>query len=118
SKFAQVPGFSLGAGVSLATSFDAGRIFSSKLFFLLSLPEVFLLQGQAQILKQRIGLDTTQDPPFFALISISNVSIETAFGVNYKIPDDGDKKGKVATLDAVLEMGYFFSNSTAWYVNL
>ncbi|MGL5891053.1 MAG: hypothetical protein ACRC3B_14285, partial [Bacteroidia bacterium] len=82
SKFDQRNGFSLGAGVSLATSPDGGRVFSSKVFFLLSLPEVFLLQGQGQILKQRIGLDSTQDPPFFALISITNSSIETAFGVN------------------------------------
>jgi hypothetical protein len=118
SKFAQAPGFSLGAGVSLATSFDAGVTFSSKLFFLLSLPEVFLLQGQAQLLKKRIGLDTTQDPPYFALISISNVSIETAFGVNYKVPDEGNNQGKIAKLDGVLEMGYFFANSKAWYLNI
>ena len=118
SKFAQTDGFSLGAGVSLATAFDAGRTFSSKIFFLLSLPEVFLLQGQGQILKQRIGLDTTQDPPFFALISISCVSVEAAFGVNYKIPDEGNRQGAIATLDGVLEMGYYFANSSAWYVNI
>ncbi len=118
SKFAQTPGFSLGAGVSLATAFDAGLTFSSKIFFLLSLPEVFLLQGQGQVLKQRIGLDTTQDPPFFALISISSVSVEAAFGVNYKVPDEGNRKGQIATLDGVLEMGYYFSNSSAWYVNI
>lgn len=118
SKFAQTPGFSLGAGVSLATSFDAGLTFSSKIFFLLSLPEVFLLQGQGQVLKQRIGLDTTQDPPFFALISISSVAVEAAFGVNYKVPDEGNRQGQIATLDGVLEMGYYFSNSSAWYVNL
>ena len=118
SKFAQTPGFSLGAGVSLATAFDAGLTFSSKIFFLLSLPEVFLLQGQGQVLKQRIGLDTTQDPPFFALISISSVSVEAAFGVNYKVPDEGNRKGQIATLDGVLEMGYYFANSSAWYVNI
>ncbi|MBA3901171.1 MAG: hypothetical protein H0X62_13360, partial [Bacteroidetes bacterium] len=117
SKFSRVPGFSIGAGVSLATVADSGKAFSSKLFFLLSLPEVFLFQGQAQVLKDRIGLDTTQDPPFFALIAISPQSIETALGVNYKIPDDKNP-GSIATVDGVMEMGFFFGNSAAWYINL
>jgi hypothetical protein len=118
SKFDQTDGFSLGAGISLATASDGGKAFSSKIFFLLSLPEVFLLQGQGQILKERIGLDTTQDPPFFALIAITSQSIETAFGVNYKVPDDGDDPGSIATVDGVMEMGFFWGNSGAWYINI
>jgi hypothetical protein len=118
SKFNQRDGFSLGAGVSLATAPDGGRVFSSKIFFLLSLPEVFLLQGQAQILKQRIGLDATQDPPFFAMLSITNTSIEAALGVNYQIPDEGDKPGSIATVNGVMEMGFFWGNSSAWYINI
>lgn len=118
SKFDQTNGFSLGAGVSLATASDGGKAFSSKIFFLLSLPEVFLLQGQGQILKERIGLDTTQDPPFFALISITSTSVETAFGVNYKIPDDGDDPGSIATVDGVIEMGFSWGNSFVWYINI
>lgn len=118
SKFDQTDGFSLGAGISLATASDGGKAFSSKIFFLLSLPEVFLLQGQGQILKERIGLDTTQDPPFFALIAITSTSVETAFGVNYKIPDDGDEPGAIATVDGVIEMGFFWGNSGSWYINI
>ncbi len=114
SKFAAEEGFSLGAGVSLATVPDAGRAFSSKLFFLLSLPDVFLLQGQGQILKKRIGLDTTQDPPFFALIAITSTSLEAAFGVNYNIPDGGE----IAKINGLLEMGFFWQNSAAWYINI
>ena len=118
SKFEQKDGFSLGAGVSLATASDGGKAFSSKIFFLLSLPEVFLLQGQGQILKERIGLDTTQDPPFFALIAITSTSVETAFGVNYQIPDDGDEPGGIATVNGVLEMGFFWADAFAWYINI
>ncbi|NVK64987.1 MAG: hypothetical protein HWE22_10390 [Flavobacteriales bacterium] len=118
SKFEQTDGFSLGAGVSLATATDSGKAFSAKIFFLLSLPEVFLLQGQGQILKERIGLDTTQDPPFFALVAITSNSVETAFGVNYKIPDDGDNPGGIATVDGLIEMGFFWGNSGAWYINI
>jgi len=117
-KFEQTDGFSLGAGVSVATVPDAGKTFSSKLFFLLSLPEVFLLQGQGQILKERIGLDTTTDPPFFAMLAISSTSIEAAFGVNYKVPDDGSKPGAIADVNGLIEMGFFWGNSSAWYVNL
>jgi len=117
-KFEPKDGFSVGAGVSLATMSDSGKAFSSKLFLLLSLPEVLLIQGQAQILKERIGLDTTNDPPFSAIIAITNSSVETAFGVNYKLPDSGSAAGKILTIDALLEMGFFFNNAGAWYINL
>lgn len=115
SKFAQKSGFSVGAGVSLATTTDTGKSFSSKLFLLLSLPEVFLLQGQGAILKERVGLDSTTDPPFFALIAITSHSVEAAFGVDYKTPEES---GKIATVAGIIEMGFFFGNSSAWYINV
>lgn len=115
SKMANMPGFSFGAGVSLATAADGGQAFSSKVFFLLSLPDVFLLQGQAQILKGRIGLDSETDPPFFALIAIDKTSISAALGVSYKIPED---TGKIMALDALIEMAYFWRDSSAWYLNI
>ena len=118
SKFLIKDGFSFGAGVSLATSSDAGKTFSSKLFFLLSLPDVFLFQGQAQFLKDRIKLDANPDPPFFAIIAITKHSIEAGFGINYKMPDTGPKTGKVLTVDGVTELGFFFGNSAAWYFNI
>lgn len=115
AKFdADKDGFSLGAGISLATAGDSGKVFSSKLFFLLGLPDVFLLQGQAAILSERVGLDTSIDPPFSALIAISSSSVEANFGVNYKLPKPD---GKILRLDALLELGFFFQNSSAWYVN-
>ncbi|MCX6312075.1 MAG: hypothetical protein NT084_10630 [Bacteroidetes bacterium] len=117
-KFLPKDGLSLGAGVSLATATDSGKTFSTKLFLLLSMPDVFLFQGQAQLLKKRIGLDTNPDPPFFALIAITHQSVEAAFGVDYKVPDDGAQIGKTVTVAGVTEMGFFFGNSTAWYVNI
>jgi len=36
--------FSLGVGASIATEFDTGFIFSSKVFLMLGLPDVFLIQ--------------------------------------------------------------------------
>lgn len=114
SKFDIKEGFSLGAGVSLATSSDSGKTFSSKLFFLLSLPDVFLFQGQAQFLKERIGIDANPDPPFFAIIAITKHSIEAGFGVNYKLHEDG----KIVTVDGVIELGFFWGSSSSWYVNV
>lgn len=114
SKFDIKEGFSLGAGVSLATSSDSGKIFSSKLFFLLSLPDVFLFQGQAQFLKERISIDANPDPPFFAIIAITKHSVEAGFGVNYKLREDG----KIVTVDGVIELGFFWGSSSSWYVNV
>ena len=118
SKFSIKNGFSIGAGASLATTFDSGKVLSTKLFFMLSLPDVFLFQGQAAILKERISLDAVPDPPFFALISITKESIEAGFGVNYKLPEEGNNAGKILTIDGVIEMGFFFGNSSAWYLNI
>ncbi|MCW3103853.1 MAG: hypothetical protein JWO09_2293 [Bacteroidetes bacterium] len=115
SKFSIKEGFSIGAGVSLATSSDSGKTFSSKLFFLLSLPDVFLFQGQAQFLKGRISLDSVPDPPFFALIAITKHSIEAGFGINYKMPEE---TGRLVTVDGVTELGFFFGDSAAWYFNI
>ncbi|MBK9672780.1 MAG: hypothetical protein IPO70_11135 [Bacteroidetes bacterium] len=116
SKFSIKNGFSFGAGISLATSSDSGKTFSSKLFVMLCLPDVlFMFQGQAAILKDRIGLNANPDPPFFALIVISKHSVEAGFGVNYKIPED---TGKVIAVEGIIEMGFFWGSSSAWYVNI
>jgi len=117
SKFDPKGGFALGLGVSLATATDGGKVFSSKIFLLLSLRELFMLQGQAAILSERIKLNDPNDPPFFALIVITRESIEAALGVNYLIPDDKDP-GSIATVQGVLELGFFFKDSSAWYLNI
>lgn len=118
NKFAQGDGFAFGAGISLATAADSGTAFSSKLFFLLSIPELFLLEGQASILSKRIGLDSTTDPPFYAAIFISKEGIQAGFGAHLDFPADGDMRGDLATVDARMEMAFFYGRSNAWYINL
>ena len=119
SKFKGQDGFSLGVGASLATAPDSGKTFSSKVFLLISLPEVLLIQGQGQFFKDRIGLDSTYDPPFFAMIAFSDESIEAAFGIDYYIPDTNDsKRGLIANVNALIELAYFFEDSSAWYINV
>lgn len=114
-KFAPEEGFSLGVGASIATTPDQGKAFSSKVMFLLSLPEVFLIQGQAGILRKRLLLDSTEDPPFSALLAVTDESIEAAFGITYNLPEDS---GNIAKVNALIEVAFFFTNSTAWYVNI
>jgi hypothetical protein len=114
-KMEQKPGFSLGAGVSLATAADSGRAFSSKLFFMLSLPDVVLLQGQAAMLAERIDLASPDDPPFSAFLAFTSQSITGGFGVNIGIPKSNPEIVKV---NGALEFGFFFQNASAWYVNI
>ncbi|MEM6269568.1 MAG: hypothetical protein AAF998_09030 [Bacteroidota bacterium] len=104
--------FSVGAGISLATAPDNGKAFSTKLFLLLSIPEVFYLEGKANILGERVGL-TGDDPPFFAYLAISPSSIETGFGADYKVPDSG----LILKLYAEVQAGFFFDDPKAWYIN-
>jgi hypothetical protein len=117
-KFASKPGFSVGAGVSIATAGDSGKIFSSKLFLLLGLPDVFLIQGQAGILRDRIGLNDDVDPPFSALIIFGDRSIRGNLGVNYNLPEGPGSKGAIFSLQGNLDMAFFFNNASGWYLNI
>ncbi|OOG16125.1 hypothetical protein BWD42_22365 [Sphingobacterium sp. CZ-UAM] len=117
-KFANEPGFSVGAGASIATTFDGGYTFSSKLFLMLGLPDVFLLQGQAGILRKRLGLNQDVDPPFSAMISIDSKSVMASLGVNYRLPEGGPLDGKILSVQGKMDMAFFFNNASGWYINL
>lgn len=112
-KFAPRKGFAIGAGLTLGTLTDSGKAFSAKLFLLLSLPDAFLLQGQAAIMAERVDL-SPDDPPFSALLAVTRQSVEAAFGVNYQLPDTG----AILDLQALIEMGFYFDDASAWYVNV
>jgi hypothetical protein len=117
-KFADKPGYSVGAGVSIATSFDKGFTFSTKLFLYLGLPNLFLLQGQAGVLRSRIGLNKDVDPPFSALIAIDDKSFISSLGVNYRLPEGGSFDGAIFSLSGKLELAFFFNNASGWYLNV
>lgn len=105
---------SLGAGATLATAFDDGVVISTRLFLLLSLPSVFILEGKANILSKRLGLDDTKEPPFFAFIAYGDNSIEVGMGADFSLPQSN---GWIIDLYANIEAGFFFKNPSAWYVN-
>lgn len=112
-KFAPRKGLAVGAGLTLGSANDSGKAFSAKLFLLLTLPDALLLQGQAAIMSERVDL-SPNDPPFSAFIAITKQSVEAAFGVNYKLPDSG----AILDLQGLIELGFFFNDRSAWYINV
>ena len=107
--------FSAGVGMLLATANDGGRTFSSRVLLLLSLPNVFLIEGKARIMGKRVGFDDTNEPPFYAFIAISNESVEAGFGAHMKIPEE---TGNLLKIDGDAELGYYFSNPKGWKINI
>jgi hypothetical protein len=111
-KFSLRPGFSGGAGLTIGTESDSGQAFSAKLFLLIS--DGVMLQGQAAIMSERVDL-SPNDPPFTVFIAITSESLLAAFGVNYKLPEDS---GDILDLQALIEMGFYFDDSSAWYIDI
>jgi len=106
--------FSIGAGTVLATQFDDGYTLSTRLMAILSLPQVFILDGRANVLGERLGMMDHKEPPFFAFVAIGQDSIELGFGADYKMPKS---TGKIIDLYAEVQAGFFFNNPSAWYIN-
>jgi len=105
--------FSVGAGITLATTMKDGEPFSMKLFLLLSLPSLVYLEGKANILGPRLGLDNG-DAPYFAYVAFEpHKSLETGFGANFQL----GVKGLLIDIQAEMQAGYFFDNPSAWYLN-
>lgn len=105
---------SLGAGATLGTSADDGYTFSIKAMALFSIPSLFMIDGRANILAARLGLDDTKDPPFFAFVAVGDNSLEFGFGADYKLPGNG----KILTVYSDVQAGFFFKNQKPWYVNI
>ncbi|EAY24166.1 hypothetical protein [Microscilla marina] len=105
--------FSVGAGATLATM-DDGFLLSTRLFLLLSLPSVFILEGKANVLSQRLDLDSSNEPPFFAFLAIGDRSIEMGLGADYQLPKSN---GNIIDLYAEVQAGFFFDHPSAWYIH-
>lgn len=103
----------LGAGAVLGTSFDGGTTISARVMLVLSLPTLFMVDGRASILSARLGLDGTNEPPFFAFIAWGDNSIEMGMGADFQIPSSG----LILDLYAEVQSGFFFDAPSAWYVN-
>lgn len=105
---------SLGAGATLGTSADEGYTFSLKAMALFSIPSLFMIDGKANILSKRLGLNDTKDPPFFAFVAVGDNSLELGFGADYKLPASGN----ILAIYAEVQAGFFFKNQKPWYINI
>lgn len=118
AKYLGKDGTSVGAGISMATIPDQGYSFSSKLIGMFMPDSSVVIMGQAQMLKRRIGLDTSADPPFFASLEISTKHINAYISASMKLPSDGASAGRVATVNASAEAYFSFQDPSAWFLAL
>ena len=105
----------VGAGITLGTEPDNGFTFSGKMLLVLSFPgPVLLIQGAANILKERSSLD--DDPPFRALVVLDFNAGNFLVGLDmeYKFGDSGE------LIDVHGDCEAFFSTSdpSAWHLYL
>jgi hypothetical protein len=105
---------SIGAGVSLGTSADAGRAFSMQAFLFLSLPEFFMISGKGNVLSERVSIVSETEPPFFAYMAITSEYVSIGLGAEYKIRPD---EGQFLDLNAEAQMAFFFNDASAWYIH-
>ncbi|MBC8756564.1 hypothetical protein H2O64_17970 [Kordia sp. YSTF-M3] len=104
----------VGAGTVLGTMHDDGFLFSTRLMAILSLPSVFILDGRANVLGERLGIIDSTEPPFFAGVAVGDNSFEFWFGADYQLPKSN---GWILDLYAEVQAGFFFNNPSAWYLN-
>ena len=106
--------FSIGAGGSFGTSSDNGTTFSLNVMLLLSIPSVFMLDGKASVISKRLGLESTKEPPFFAMAAIGPNSIEMGFGADFKMPTSS---GALLKLFAEMQAAFYFNDMSKWFVH-
>lgn len=113
-KFNDLGGFAVGAGMSLATAFDSGKVISTRLMAMISSPGGFELIGDGQMLKERVALADNKDLPFAMALSISDAGVYFGAEVDIKVPEDN---GAVLKIGGALECAFPFDGG-AWYVNV
>lgn len=106
--------FSIGAGGSFGTSSDNGTTFNLNVMLLLSIPSVFMLDGKANVISKRLGLESTKEPPFFAMAAIGPNSIEMGFGADFKMPTSS---GALLKLFAEMQAAFYFNDMSKWFVH-
>jgi len=110
---------SIGAGLSLGTMSDAGRAFSMQAFLFLSIPEMLMISGKANVLGERVKL-VGDEPPFFAYMALTKEYISLGMGADYKIPKAEENPGNAGDfldLHAEAQLAFFFKDPSAWYVH-
>ena len=118
TKWKAAPGsLALGAGVTIGTISDNGYAFSGKMLLVFGFPGPFaLIQGKANILKERAKLTTEEESAFRALAVLDNRAGTFLIGVDaqYKF----DRNGKLIDIRAGAEAFFDFDDPSLWHIYL
>ena len=116
SKWDPVPdGFALGGGVTIGTVADNGFTFNGALLLVISFPgPVILLEGKANLLKERSSL--SDDPIFRALAVLDFRAGQMLVGLmaRYKFGDGGE----VIDVSGSAEAFFDFDDPSRWHLYL
>lgn len=105
--------FAFGAGVTIGTVDDNGRKFNGKFLLLILLPgPVILLQGQANLMRERAKLN--DDPQFRALAALDVPAGTLTFGLDakYAYPDDGG----IVRISGSTEAYFNLNDFSDWHI--
>jgi len=108
-------GFALGGGVTIGTVADNGFTFSGSLLLVISFPgPVILLEGKANLLKERASLG--DDPVFRALAVLDFRAGDLLVGLmaRYKYGDGGE----LIDISGSAEAYFDFQNPSRWHLYL
>lgn len=107
-----------GAGVTIGTYADNGYTFSGRVLLAIVFPgPIILLEGAANLLKDRSKLTTTEDPLFRALAVLDNRAGSLLIGLDVKY-QYYQKTGRLLKIKAGTEAYYEFGNPNAWHIYL
>lgn len=105
--------FALGAGVTIGTLPDNGFTFSGKFLLVFVLPgPIIMLEGKANMLKQRSQLD--EEPIFRSIAVLDGREGSFLFGLDaqYKFGEGGE----LVEIGGGVEAFFSFSDPMAWYL--
>ena len=107
-----------GAGVTIGTYADNGYTFSGRVLLAIVFPgPIILLEGAANLLKDRSKLSADKDPLFRALAVLDNRAGSLLIGLDVKYQYNQDT-GRLLKISAGTEAYYEFGNPNAWHIYL
>jgi hypothetical protein len=108
-------GLAVGAGVTIGTEADNGYTFSAKMLLVLSFPgPVILLQGAANVLKERAAL--SDDPLFRALVVLD--ANAGSFLVGLDVHYENDDAGQLIDIHGGCELFFSTADPGGWHLYL
>ncbi|MDQ0078266.1 hypothetical protein [Arthrobacter oryzae] len=106
-----------GAGVTLGTQSDNGYTFAGRILLVIAFPgPIILLEGKANLLKERAELGGPAEPTFRSLAVLDFRSGSLMFGLDafYRTGDEGE----LIEIRGGVESFFDFHDGSAWYLNV